>query len=115
VILEQLDVTPEEFAAGTGWAIKPEGACRDDLCVPLPTDAVHGGLLSVEAAAARLGMPLLHDEEGGLWALGPASLTGRVLTSAQAPPLTLPDIDGDLFDLETLRGQKVLLVAWASW
>ena len=57
---------------------------------------------------------LLHDEEQELWALGPASLTGRDLTSAQAPPLTLPDVNGSLFSLETLRGQKVLLVAWAS-
>jgi hypothetical protein len=27
----------------------------------------------------------------------------------------LPDIDGQPFSLESLRGQKVLLVAWASW
>jgi hypothetical protein len=115
VILDQLDITTEDFATGTGWTIKPEGACRDALCVPLPPDAVVDGRLSLEVAAKRLGMPLLHDEEQQVWALGPASVTGRVLNSAQVPPLTLPDVNGSLFSLESLRGQKVLLVAWASW
>jgi len=115
MILDRLQMTPGEFSAGTRWAITPEGACRADLCVPLPPGAVHEGLLAVEATAERLGMPLLHDDEAGLWALGPASVTGRVLTSAEAPPLTLPGVDGNPFSLSSLRGQKVLLVAWASW
>lgn len=40
---------------------------------------------------------------------------GHALTSAQAPDLELPDLDGRPFALQSLRGQKVLLVAWASW
>jgi peroxiredoxin len=32
-----------------------------------------------------------------------------------APELTLPDADGHLFRLRSLRRKKVLLVAWASW
>ncbi|MEA3019919.1 MAG: Redoxin, partial [Actinomycetota bacterium] len=35
--------------------------------------------------------------------------------TAEAPELTLPDLDGNPFSLSTLHGQKVLLVAWASW
>jgi hypothetical protein len=62
-------------------------------------------------------MPLVHDDDSDLWALGPESgVTGRALTTATAPSLTLPDLrTGDPFALESLRGQKVLLVAWASW
>jgi hypothetical protein len=33
VILDSLDVTPAQFAAGTGWEIKPGGACKADVCV----------------------------------------------------------------------------------
>jgi hypothetical protein len=47
--------------------------------------------------------------------VGPASLTGRALATAQAPELTLPDLDGNVFSLSSLRGQKVIVVSWASW
>jgi hypothetical protein len=60
-------------------------------------------------------MPLVHDGQHDLWALGPESLTGRALVSATAPELVLPDVDGRPFVLSSLRGQKVVLVAWASW
>jgi hypothetical protein len=116
VILDSLSVDPDDLTARTGWEIKPEGACSGDVCVPLPADArADDGRLDAPALAERLGMPLLHDEAHGVWALGPASVTGRALTTAAAPELTLPDLDGNPFHLESLHGKKVLLVAWASW
>jgi hypothetical protein len=116
VILEQLDVTEGDFAAGTGWAVKPQGACRGDVCVPLPADVRRAdGRLDVNVLAERLRMPLVHDEEHALWALGPAAVTGHALSTAEVPELTLPDLEGNPFSLSTLHGQKVLLVAWASW
>ncbi len=114
MILSDLDVSTDDFAAGTGWTIKPEGACHGSLCVPLG-DAVSDGRIDVRAAAARLGMPLVHDEELGLWALGPWTGGGRALPSAEAPELTLPDLDGAEFSLSSLHGQKVLLLAWAPY
>lgn len=116
MLLERLDVTAEEFAAGTGWALKPQGACLGDICVPMPPEARGGdGRVDVQVAAERLRMPLVHDEAHGLWALGPASVTGTALATADAPDLTLPDLDGNPFHLASLYGRKVLLVAWASW
>ena len=112
MILTSLAVSPGEFERRTGWAIKPEGACRDDRCVPLP--GVARDPVDVRALAERLSMPLVHDEAAGLWALGPEA-GGRALTSPAAPELELPDADGRMFRLDSLRGQKVLLVAWASW
>jgi hypothetical protein len=70
--------------------------------------------VDAEVLAERLGMALVHDPEHGLWALGPES-GGRALASAEMPDLTLPDRDGNRFSLRSLRGQKVLLAAWASW
>jgi hypothetical protein len=116
MILTDLHVDPEAFAAGTGWVVKPEGVCRAEVCVPLPSDArTDDDRLDVRVIADRLGMPLVHDEPHRFWALGPETRTGRVLTSVEAPPLELPDFDGNPFRLSSLRGQKVLLVAWASW
>jgi hypothetical protein len=114
MILEQLDVTPDELERGTGWELKPEGLCKDERCVPLPADSGAGGRLDATVVADRLGMPLVHDERHAVWALGPES-GDHVLTSAELPPIVLSDIDGRPFDLTSLRGQKVLIAAWASW
>jgi hypothetical protein len=111
VILERLDITPEELHERTGWEIRPEGACKADRCVPLPNG---GDRIDVRVLAERLDMALVEDERHGLWALGPES-GGRVLLSAELPEITLPDRDGNLFSLSALHGKKVLLVAWASW
>lgn len=112
MIFETLQVDPATLEARTGWAIKPEGACKGDRCVPLPPH--EGGPVEVRALAERLGMPLIEDAASGLWCLGPEA-GGRALTSADAPDLTLPDVHGNPFRLRSLRGKKVLLVAWASW
>ena len=72
------------------------------------------GPIDVAAVAERIGMPIAHDETHGLWAIGPES-GGRVLDSARMPELVLPDFNDQPFDVATLRGRKVLLLAWASW
>lgn len=117
MLLESLAVSPAEFEDATGWSIEDRGACHGDLCVPLPSDARRDdGRLDVTEIAPRLGMPLVADDGNRLWALGPAAApTSRVLLDARAPELELPDFDGNPFRLSSLRGQKVLLVAWASW
>ena len=112
MILTTLDITPDEFAAGTGWVIKPQGACKAELCVPLPP--MSGERFDVRVAAGRIGMPLVHDDESGLWCLGPEA-GGRALSSAVTPDVVLPDWRGNVFHLDSLRGTKVLLLAWASW
>jgi len=113
MILETLDLDFADLERRTGWAIRPEGACKDDRCVPLPGDG-SGATVDARVLAERLNMPLIHDEQAGVWALGPEG-GGRALQSAQAPELLLPDWRGDEVRLSSLRGQKVLLVAWASW
>jgi hypothetical protein len=108
VILEALDQPPADLERRTGWSIKPQGACRGDVCVPLSSP------FSVEDMAERLGMALVADERHGLWALGPEG-GGRALSSAQLPDIVLPDREGHDFALRILRGTKVFMIAWASW
>jgi hypothetical protein len=116
VILDRLDVDAAAFAARTGWEVKPQGACKGEVCVPLPDEArTSDGRLDASVLSARLGMPLVRDRSDDLWALGPATVTGKALDSAVAPDLELPDVDGNPFKLASLHGKKVLLVAWASW
>jgi hypothetical protein len=109
MILDSFGIDAQTFAAGTGWEIKPEGACKGEVCVPLPDG------FSVAHAAERLGMALVTDEASGLSALGPESLNGRALVTAQAPELELLDLDGHPWRLSDQRGKKVVLVAWAPY
>lgn len=109
MLVDSLDVTPDRFHAETGWEIKPEGACKGDVCVPLP------GGFSLAGAAERLGMAVVEEPAHGLRAVGPETVTGRALVSAQAPELELNDLDGRPFRLSSLRGRKVVLVAWAPY
>ncbi len=110
MIVESLDLSAADFEAVTGWEIKPEGACTGEVCVPLG-----GGAFDLEIAASRLGMAIVADEPRGRWAIGPASIGDRALTTAQAPELVLDDLDGNEFRLSSLRGQKVLIVSWAPY
>lgn len=112
MILTALQVEPADLERRTGWHVTSEGLCKGSLCVPLPS--IQEGHIDAQILAERLGMPLLHDSVHQLWCLGPES-GGRALTSAKAPDLMLPQLDGTPFALDSLRGQKVLLVAWASW
>lgn len=114
MLLTRLDPTTAQFEAATGWACKPEGMCKGEMCVPVPGAVDADGRLDVEAVAARLGMALESEPSADLWAIGPES-GGRALTTAVAPELELPDVDGNPFKLSALHGRKVLLVAWASW
>lgn len=108
MILSTLEIDPAEFERRTGWSLKPEGACKGPYCVPLPS-------LDAPAVAERLGMALVHEERHALWALGPETIGGCALTTADAPDLNLPDWRGGELGLASLRGQKVFLLAWASW
>ena len=113
MLLRSLSIPKTEFEAGTGWHLKPEGACQGDVCIPLSRPA--GDPVDVARVAKDIGMPLVAASEYGLWALGPASIGSRALATAQAPDLRLPDLSGKEFRLSSLRGQKVLLYAWAPY
>ena len=116
MILQSLaDVGTDQFVDHTGWHPKPEGLCQGEMCVPAAGSLRADGTVDVEIAAQRLGMPLVHDEQHGVWALGPATLGGRALASASAADPVLRTHDGLPFRLSSLHGRKVLLVAWASY
>ena len=112
MIFRTARVSAAELERVTGWALKPEGLCRDERCVPFAnasTDAV-----DLADVARALGMPLVDEPRAGLWALGPEA-GGKALASATLPDIELPDLDGRPFRFSSLRGRKALIVAWASW
>lgn len=116
MILQDLKISPADLTAATGWELKPQGACKGEQCIPLPRDLYEpDGRVKAETLARYLQMPLVQADQLDLWALGPQA-GGKALSSATAPNFSLPDlVNNRTFQLEELRGKKVLLVAWASW
>jgi hypothetical protein len=116
MILDRLNIDAATFETATGWQIKPEGACKGEVCVPLDQSARAANGFDVVATADRLGMSIVADPDAGLWSIGPESLGGRSLATAEAPELTLPDVlTGKDIKLSSFRGKKVVLASWAPY
>ena len=113
MLLTSLTISTDEFEKGTGWAIKPEGACKGDVCIPLK--GVDGDQLDVRQVAETMQMPIAEEPARGLYALGPESIGGRALATATAPELELPDLSGKRIKLSDLLGQKIVVYAWAPY
>ena len=115
-----LAVLPE----ATGWERKPEGLCRDEVCVPV-TAALEESLfgqvagaswVNLTAFARHVGQPYAHDPRHGVWSFGPPAYEWRRRWGGgPAPDFTLPDLAGRSHSLSDFRGTKVFLVTWASW
>lgn len=109
-----------DLARVSGWEHKPQGFCKGDVCVPVPparaSELVANGVYNLVALANLLGLPTVRDAQHNAWCFGEAaSERKRALTSLDAPDFSLPDLDGRMHSLREHRGQKVLVVSWASW
>ena len=114
----RLLVDPAKLPDALGWELKPEGLCRDDVCVPVRDRAglFVGDELDLEAVGAALGRPVVVDADARVAAVAlDGEARRRALTELTAAPFTLPDLDGTLHALEEWHNQKKLLVAFASW
>ncbi len=110
---------PRDFAALTGWTMKPEGMCRADVCARVyRPDKVFssGGLIDLQRAAPVIGLSAVVDPDRAVGALG-ASAPARALDmmSLRAPGFTLPNLRDEPVSLGDFDGRKVLLLAWSSW
>jgi len=118
---ESLRLSPASLRAALGFELKPEGLCKDQLCVPLrdrPGGAplVTSGGVELAELAALLDRPLATDVAEGVAYVGiSAAARSAQLDSLEAPEFRLPDLDGRMHALSDYRGRRVFLLAWASW
>ena len=120
---DDLWVAATDLPAATGWELKPEGICRDELCVPVAgkqSALVRGDgnaqLVNLAGFARYLDQPVAHDDTHGAWYFGtPVEQLQAPLLRLEAPDFELPDLSGQSHRLSDHRGKKVLLVAYASW
>jgi hypothetical protein len=115
---DRLLLAPDALREAVGWEWKPEGLCRDDVCVPVRDRAalLVGDRLDVAAVAAALGRLAVVDAPAGLAAIAlPAEARAEALRAHHAPAFRLRDLEGVEHEFAEWRGRKRLLFAFASW
>ena len=114
----RLLLDPDALPAAIGWELKPQGLCRDEVCVPVrDRDALSvDGRLDLAAVAGALGRPVVVDADAGLAAMAlDATARRQAITALEAPAFTLADLDGTPHRLSEWQDRKKLLFAFASW
>ena len=116
-------VIPADLPRVNGFELKPEGACLDELCVPVLQDrdsemfVTRAGQpwFNVTALARALDQAYVADHDHQVWSFGEIPVTRTsFLRSAMAPDFELPNREGELVRLSDFRGKKVLIITWAS-
>lgn len=121
---KDLWVTMADLKRATGFVVKPQGVCREQLCFPLPKNRKADFVsrkgrvnwFNLSGFARLINQPVASDEKTGVWLFGPRpDVRDSYITSLDAPNFTLPDSNGKMHSLTDFKGKKVLLVTWASW
>jgi hypothetical protein len=96
------------------FTLKPEGACRADMCIPVPKELKSGAWFNLSGFARRVHQSSVHD--AGVWSFGEIPVVrGEFYRSRVAPDFAVADRRGRTVHLSDFRGKKVLVVTWASW
>ena len=96
------------------FELKPQGACRADLCIPVPKDLRRGEWFNLTGFARRVRQTYLSDQ--AVWSFGEIPVVrGDFYRSRIAPDFAVPDRHGRIVRLSGFRGKKVLALTWASW
>jgi hypothetical protein len=96
------------------FELKPQGACRADLCIPIAKNLKQGEWFNLTGFARNIKEAVVADS--GVWSFGEVPvLRGSFVNSRVAPDFAVPDRKGRMVHLSDFRGKKVLVVTWASW
>ena len=120
---KDLWVTADDLKRINGFELKPQGACLDEVCIPIQKDGralvrKSGGQswFNLSGFARKIKEAYIADEGTHVWSFGEIpELRGGFLNSRIAPDFALPDRKGNTVQLSDFRGKKVLLLTWASW
>ncbi len=99
-----------------GFELKPQGACRNEMCIPVTKAMSQGEWFNLTAFAHKVNQTYLNDPAARVWSFGEIpALTGNYTTARIAPDFAVPDRKGKTVHLSDFRGKKALVVTWASW
>jgi peroxiredoxin len=115
---DRLLIGVDDLERVAGWELKPQGLCRDDVCVPVRDRDALGpeGWIDLTALGTAVGQPIAVEPAAALAVIGrPAAERAVALASLEAPDVRLPTLDGSQVSVRDYHGRKRLVVAFASW
>jgi hypothetical protein len=96
------------------FEVKPQGACRADVCIPLSKTLKNGDWFNLTGFARKLNEPIVNEKD--VYSFGEIPvLRGGFYNSRIAPDFAVPDRKGKIVHLSDFRGKKALVITWASW
>jgi hypothetical protein len=110
----------EDLTRVNGFELKPEGACYEDMCIPMNDELLveQDGKewFNLTALADLLGQPYVADKAASVWSFAeiPAKRES-MMVNAIAPDFEVADRQGNVIRLADLKGKKALIVTWSSW
>ena len=114
----KVSVSNSVLEQATGWSLKPEGLCRDQVCVPVRNvqALIKDDQVDLAEFARLVQQNIVIDTQRKVVALGErAQIRGTEMATLEAPNFTLPDIHGRQVSFSDYNGRKRLLLAWSSW
>ena len=110
----ELWVRPADLPRINEFALKPQGACRADLCIPVSKALRKDGWFHLTGFARQTKQAFAAD--AGVWSFAELPvLRGEFLQSRVSPDFAVPDRQGRMVHLSDFRGKKALVITWASW
>lgn len=117
-------VTKADLPRVNGFELKPEGACLDEICIPIRQSEdsrlfvtrQNLGWVNVTELARILNQPVVVDHDTQTYSLGAIPVQrSSFVRDALAPDFELTDWRGETHRLSDFKGKKIMLLSWASW
>ncbi len=115
-------VTPEDLTRINGFELKPQGACYQELCIPIKEDSEllrqvsEQRWFNLTAFADLLEQPYVADTENRIWSFAQApAKRSDMMANAMAPDFELTDRQGKVVRMSDFKGKKALIITWSSW
>lgn len=113
-------IRAEDLPRINGFELKPQGACYEDICVPINEEMLieqDGEVwFDLTAFADLIGQPYVADRDARVWSFAeiPAKRES-MMVDAMAPDFEVKDRQGKVIRMADFRGKKALIVTWSSW